>query len=55
MFLHFDNQTKAIAHLAANGWKQIENGNWVSRDGLCAANIGATFGERVAIQAWQIS
>lgn len=44
MWIHYDNQTAALTHLIGGGWRQLENGAWVSRDGTCAANIHPVIG-----------
>jgi len=56
MTIHFDNHAAAAAHLVANGWHQISNGNWVSHDGSCAAAIRATQMDAVVcLQVWEVA
>lgn len=54
MFYHFNTRAEAVAHLEANGWRELENGRWVSRDGACAASIHPARGEKVVVAAWEI-
>lgn len=54
MSIHFNTRQAAVAHLATNGWKQIKNGNFVSRDSSCAAKILTAFGEVVLVQIWEV-
>jgi hypothetical protein len=55
MHVHFDTAALAEEHLTNNGWHKIQNGNYVSRDGTCAASIHPAHGEVVAIRAWEIA
>ncbi len=55
MFVHFDTAALAEEHLTENGWRKIQNGNFVSKDGTCAASIHPAHGEVVAIRAWEIA
>lgn len=54
MSIHFNTRQAAVAHLTTNGWKQIKTGNFVSRDGSCAAHILSAFGEVVLVQIWEV-
>jgi len=54
MYVHFDTSALAEEHLSSNGWRRIENGSYVSKDGTCAASIHPAHGEVVAIRAWEI-
>lgn len=54
MVIHFPTRAAAISHLMDNGWKQIANGNYVSRDGSCAASVHPCFDEVVAISIREI-
>lgn len=54
MVMHFDSRALAIAHLIANGWSEIKNGNWVSSDKSCKATIMKAGGEVVAVYVSQI-
>ena len=56
MTTHFNTRTEAERHLSTNGWSVIRNGNWVSRDGSCAASIHPVSGTDVVMVAyWQIA
>jgi hypothetical protein len=55
MCIHFDTELLAIAHLQAQGFKQIKNGSWVSDDGTVAARIHPINNSPVvAVMAWEI-
>lgn len=47
MVIHFDTHAKAIEHLTANGWVELSNGRWVSRDKSCSASIHPVLGTDV--------
>ena len=56
MTIHYANRAAATEHLVTNGWHQIENGAWVSRDGTCAASIHPITGiETVCISYREIA
>lgn len=56
MTIHFENRDKAIEHLTANGWRELKNSNWISRDGSCAASIHPHhFGDVVVVALWEIA
>lgn len=50
MVIHFDNRAKAESKLASDGFTQIKNGSFVSKDGTVAASIHPVHGsEFVAV------
>ncbi len=49
MIIHYDSEAAAVEHLTSNGWHQIANGSWVSRDGSCSAAITPAFGSKVRV------
>jgi hypothetical protein len=55
MYIHFATRAAAATHLTENGWRQIRNGNWVSRDGVCAASIHPKFDEVVVVHFWEVA
>jgi hypothetical protein len=56
MTIHFNTRTAAEAHLTGNGFRQIKSGNWVSRDGYCAASIHpVSSAEVVMVAYWQVA
>ena len=54
MCIHFATRQAAIQNLTANGWRQIASGNFISRDGSCAACITPRFDEVVLVQYWEV-
>lgn len=56
MYFHFETAALAIDHLIKNGWRQIENGNWVSKDDTCAAMFLTVRGrpEVFCVRFWEI-
>lgn len=54
MSIHFNTLEDAVVHLYANGWRQIKNGNWVSRNKTVAAHILRAHGDVVLVQMWEI-
>ena len=56
MTTHFNTRAAAEAHLTGNGFRQIKNGNWVSRDGSCAASIHPVSSADVVVVAyWEVA
>ena len=54
MTIHFENREKAIEDLAAHGFRELKNGNWVNH--VCAAHILTTAkAPVVAVQYWEIA
>jgi len=50
---HFNTRSEAIQHLTSNGWKQLRNGRFLSRDGYCIAQISPAFDEVVLVSVWR--
>ena len=53
MNIHFNNRVDAVFHLVSNGWKELSNGRFISRDGSCIAQINKAFGDVVCVGIWQ--
>ena len=55
MCFHFDNVDLALSHLVKNGWKDLCDGYWESRDRSCLAMVVALprLGELVQVRVYE--